>query len=120
MGDMTLAEVLSKAYDLGVTGLLVVFIVQLARGELMFVKQHVALVTALNEKHKERVDSLLEIIKILKEGHDKREADLERLLEKSEKRGDEWLNMSLQQKKLVDKSLEVTAVTVTTEKPGAS
>jgi hypothetical protein len=107
MGEMTITELFTWVKDITLGTAVAIFIVQLWRGELIWRKNHVEVI-GLFER----------IIAVLKEHHSKREADLERSLDKAEKRGDQWANMSVQQNKLVGQSLEVTKV-VTTEKPPA-
>jgi hypothetical protein len=113
MGEMTIGELLNWLETATVRGLLALFILALYFGKLLWRHQHDEVITILKDEHAKREAGLIE-------QSEKREADLERLLDRAEKRGDEWLNMSVSQNRLAEKSLEVTATTVTTvEKPPA-
>lgn len=91
---MTITELFSYLNTAGVLGALVLFVAGTYTNRLMWRHQHETVIGLLRE----------------------RIADLERQLSDAKKRGDEWQDMALQQKRTVDKSLDVVAVSATEAK----
>jgi hypothetical protein len=100
---MTIPEMISFLQATGVFGALVVFVAGTYYKKLMWTHQHEAIV----KLHEQRFADL-------ERQKEATEADLRQQLAAAIKRGNEWQDMAWQQKRTVDKSLEV--VTVSAEK----
>jgi hypothetical protein len=100
---MTIPEIVTFLNATGLVGSLVVFVAGTYYKKLMWTHQHEEIV----KLHEQRFADL-------ERQKNATEEDLRRQLEAAIKRGDEWQDMAWQQKRTVDKSLEV--VTVSAEK----
>jgi hypothetical protein len=96
---MTIPEIVSFLQATGLLGALVVFVAGTYYKKLMWTHQHEAIV----KLHEQRFADL-------ERQKEATEADLRQQLVNAIKRGDEWQDMTLQQRRTVDKSLEVIAV----------
>jgi hypothetical protein len=100
---MTVPDIVTLANTIGVIGLFAVFVAGVYYRKVMFTHHHQEIVNL----HEQRFTDLERQSKAIEE-------DLRRQLEAAVKRGNEWQDMAWQQKRTVDKSLEV--VTVSAEK----
>lgn len=95
----TIPEIITFVNTAGVVGILVVFVAGTYYKKLMWTHQHEAIV----KLHEQRFADLERQAKAT-------EDDLRRQLDVAIKRGNEWQDMAWQQKRTVDKSLEVATV----------
>jgi hypothetical protein len=100
---MTIPDIVTFINTAGVLGILAVYIAGTYYRKLMWVYQHEEVVKLLEQRFADLERHSKEI-----------EDDLRHQLAAAIKRGDEWQDMAWQQKRTVDKSLEV--VTVSAEK----
>jgi hypothetical protein len=96
---MTVPDIVTLANTIGVIGLFAIFVAGVYYRKLMFTHHHEEIV----KLHEQRFADL-------ERQKEATEADLRHQLETAIKRGDEWQDMTLQQRRTVDKSLEVIAV----------